>query len=80
MVRPRFAAWLGLGLVSLVTLSGCYGNPWDKGDGSGVGTGRPAPYNVDQGRTGGLGAVRSDRTIGPGDIGTHSGAPTGGAR
>lgn len=74
MVRPRqWFAVLGLGLLSGTLLSGCYGNPFQKGDGSGTGTGRPSVPSVDQGRTGGLGSVRNSATALP-PAGTATGS------
>ena len=71
MVRVRFASMMGVGLVSVTALAGCFGTGYDKGDGDGTGTGRPPKTAVDQGKTGGLGAPRTPggHTIGPGDDG-----------
>ena len=77
MVRFRFGLVLGLGLMMVSTLGGCFGTPFDKGDGMWVGTGRPAPTEVDQARTGGLGSPRGQEMIGPGDLSTKNGAAPG---
>ena len=80
MVRPRFVAILGLGLICVPLITGCYGNPFEKGDGSGVGTGRPSPSAVDAGKTGGLGSTRDNITPGPAAPGRTTGTtPSGGA-
>ena len=72
MVRSRLIALLGVGLVAVTTLSGCFfGSPFEKGDGSGTGTGRPGRGTIDMGKTGGLGSPRGDVTIGPGALGTE---------
>ena len=65
MVRFRFAALVGAGLLAGSTLTGCFGTPFDKGDGSGTGTGRPARGTIDMGKTGGLGSPRGNQTIPP---------------
>ena len=77
MVRSRPAAMLGVALVALTTLAGCFGTPFDKGDGSGTGTGRPARNTIDMGKTGGLGSPRGNVTIGPGELGPHDAAAPG---
>lgn len=70
MVRSRCVALLGIGLVAVTSFSGCFfGSPFDKGDGSGTGTGRPAPGTIDMGKTGGLGSPRGSVAIGPGELG-----------
>ena len=66
MVRFRFAAMVGTGMIAVTTLAGCFGTPFDKGDGSGTGTGRPARGTIDMGKTGGLGSPRNpNETIAP---------------
>ena len=77
MKRSRLAITLGLGLVSLTTLVGCFGTPFDKGDGMGTGTGRPGKASADLGRTGGLGSPRGNETIGPGELGQTLGSAPG---
>ena len=69
MVCVRFASVVGMGLVSVSALAGCFGTGYDKGDGDGTGTGRPPKTAVDAGQTGGLGAPRTPggHAIGPGD-------------
>lgn len=78
MVRSRFVAALAFGLVAATTLSGClFGSPFDKGDGSGTGTGRPARGTIDMGKTGGLGSPRGNQTIGPGELGSRPNSAPG---
>ena len=77
MVRSRLVLGLGAGLLVSTTLVGCFGNPFDKGDGSGVGTGRPSKYSVDQGATGGLGSSRGQDLTGPGELSPKSGSAPG---
>ena len=82
MVRVRFASVVGMGLVSVSALAGCFGTGYDKGDGSGTGTGRPSKAAVDAGQTGGLGAPRNPggHTIPPGGDGVQpTNAPDVGA-
>ena len=68
MVRSRLVLGLGAGLLVSTTLVGCFGNPFNKGDGSGVGYGRPSKYAVDAGQTGGLGSPRGQELTSPGGL------------
>ena len=77
MVRSRLVLGLGAGLLVSTTLVGCFGNPFDKGDGSGVGTGRPSKYAVDRAATGGLGSPRGQEMIGPGELSPSSASAPG---
>ncbi len=77
MVRFRIASTLGVSLLAMTSLVGCFGTPFDKGDGSGTGTGRPARNTIDMGKTGGLGSPRGTVAIGPGELGPNSGSAPG---
>ena len=76
MRHLRFASVMSLGLLATTSLVGCFGfgSPFDKGDGSGTGTGRPGKAAVDMGKTGGLGSPQGEGTIGPGELGQTLGS------
>ena len=75
MVRLRMGMRVAVGLVAATMLVGCFGSPFDKGDGSGTGTGRPSQSEVDRADTGGLGSPHTGgKLIGPGELSPKPGS------